>query len=121
MIIGTGITITGTGLGTAEIIDVSPPGRSVKPVDVTHHGSTAMEYIASSLIEGGELKCKIAFEGGLITVGGAASTYTITFPDSGATVWSFSGFVQADAPATPLEDKMVSDVTVKVTGAITAS
>lgn len=121
MIIGTGIVITGAGLGTAEIIDVTPPNRSVNAVDVSHQGSTAMEYLAASLVEGGELRCRIGFEGGLITVGGAASAYTITFPDSGATAWSFSGFVQSDSPSAPLDDKMVSDVVVKVTGAVTSS
>jgi len=121
MIIGTGIEIAfATSAFSAEIIDVTPPNRSRKSVDVTHQSAAAMLYIPGKLVEGGELKLKIGFNPATAApIDGAVEVVSITFPDSAGTIWTFDGFMTGYNPTGTLEDKMTADVTVKVAGAIT--
>lgn len=119
MFIGTGTTITWNG-AIAEVLDVTPPGMSRESVQSSHMGSTvAHTFLPTVLYDAGELSIEMAFlpsfaSAFLATVG----TAVITFPDSGATVWTFEAFATGYEPADPLEDRMTATLTLKVTGAI---
>ena len=120
MDISTGITITFSTGFFAEILDVSPPGSSRESIQTSHMGTTnAHTFTPADLVDWGELVVEMAFNPSTaIPIGGAAETITITFPDSGAAVWTFTGFMTGFEPSAPLEDRMTATATIKVTGAV---
>lgn len=121
MLIATGITISGATSGAfAEVIDVIPPNRSRKSVDVTHQLSTAMEFLPGKLVDGGTCRVKLAYDPTDVPpIDADPEVWTITYADSGDTTEAFTGFLTNMSPSGSLEDKMVCDVDIKVTGAIT--
>lgn len=126
--VGTGLSIAfGTSGFSAYILDVGGPNVSRVAVDTTHYGTTGGKtFRPGDLYDGGEVTLQLAFDPSLsppIFNAEQPETVTITYPtpagqSTGAT-WSFSAFMTEYAPATPLEDKMVVAVTLKVTGSIT--
>ena len=120
MDIGTGIAITFSTGFLAEILDVSPPGASRESIQTSHMGTTsAHTFTPADLVDWGELVVEMAFNPSTaIPIGGAAETITITFPDSGTAVWTFTGFMTGFEPSAPLEDRMTATATIKVTGKV---
>jgi hypothetical protein len=125
--IGTGTTVVfGTSGFSADIIDLTPPGWSRESIDTSHKGTAdnAKTFKGSLLTDYGEMVMECAFNPATtppMTSGNAAETITITFPDSGAATWAFSGFMVGYEPSEPLEDRATVTVTVKVTGKVTIS
>jgi hypothetical protein len=120
---GTGTTVTFAEI-VGELLDVSGPEGKRDIIEVTHMGSTvAKEFIAGSLIDWGEVKLTIAFDGEIPVMSNTVSACTILWglaedPDTRET-WSFDAVMVGFAPKAPLEDKMTADVTLKVAGVIT--
>lgn len=119
--VATGIILTSTEFGSGQIIDVTPPPFTVPAVDVTHQlsPSNAREFIPGRLVDNGQLRCRIIFEGTNLTRATSGVPYVITYPNS-ATAY-FDGFIQEFTPTGVLDDKMTADVAVKVTGPVTTS
>ena len=118
--IATGITIVfGTSGFSAEILDISGPSLARESVETTHQGTIgARTHLPVDLFDAGELSFDIHFNPDTDPpIDQPAEAVTITWP-SGAT-WAFSAFMTADEPATPLEDKMVASITLKISGDIT--
>lgn len=134
------MTVAGIGYGTlfkirtstgpdvyttiGEQVNVTPFGISVDSVDATHEESTgAWREFIPGLKDGGEVSVEIHYvPGGTAEATLLASLRTtkvcrVVFP-SGATA-DFSAFVTEMSAETPLDDKMVMSVTLKVSGAIT--
>lgn len=127
---GTLLKLGGTTI--AGVTNLSGPGLTLETIDVTNHSSTsAYREFVGGLKDGGEIGVDIVFDpaaathknasGGLLYLltTRASGSFSITFPDSGATVWSFTAFVTAFEPGAPVEDAMTASVTLKITGAPT--
>jgi predicted secreted protein len=116
-------TSSGTFTSVGNIRDVTPPGISRDAVEVTHMSSTEKwRAFIGGLKDGGELEFEMTFDPGSTETTAfhsdlntdSAGYYKLVFPDS--TEWGFSGLVTEIGPAAPLDDKMVADVTIKLTG-----
>jgi len=121
MDISTGITITFSTGFFAEILDVSPPGSSRESIQTSHMGTTnnAHTFTPADLVDWGELSVEMAFAPATTPpIASAAEVIVITFPDSGASTWTFTGFMTGFEPSAPLEDRMTASATIKVTGAV---
>jgi len=114
----------------AELIGLSGPGLSMDTVESTHTESAGAnkEYIAG-LKDAGEISADFNFlpanatHQGLITdqENRTLRNFQIVWPDTAGTTWSFSAFVTNYEPASPIEDRMTSSVTLKISGAPTFS
>ena len=124
-----------TGLGTvfakgastiSEVNSITGPNISRDQIDVTSLDSTGgyREFI-TGFRDAGELTLNCNF-----TVAGyddfmdsfsssASDTWTITFDNTEASVFSFDGFVQSVSMGIPLDDKVTMDVTIKLSSVVT--
>lgn len=123
---------SGAGTLIAQVQNISGPGLSLDTEDVTSHDSTgAWEEVVGTILRSGEVSMDIIYDpagathkyaaGGLLhdLVSRTANTYTIVFPDTGATEWVFSALVTGFEPDMPVDGALTATVTLKVTGAIT--
>lgn len=122
MDVGTGITIAfGTSSFTAEVLSINGNDISRTAVDVTHMGSSRMEFMPGDLVDEGSIDLEIGLDPDVQPpISGVAETITITFPipagDSNGATLVFTGFVTDWSFAVPLEDKMTATVTIKSDG-----
>jgi hypothetical protein len=98
---GTLLKINGTTV--AGVTNISGPNLTLETIDVTNHSSTSgwREFVAG-LKDGGEVTFDIVYDpagathmnasSGLLYEldQGTSESFSLTFPDSGATVWSFT-------------------------------
>jgi predicted secreted protein len=132
--IGLGITIAfesstpGTFTTVGSVHDTAPPGVSVDSIDVTEYGHTnGFRRFIPGLADAGEASFSIHYDPELsaytdlytLAAGRTVKNWQITFP-GGAEI-GFSGFITNLQPATPLDDKMTCDFTIKVSGAPTVA
>lgn len=131
------MTVAGIGFGSllkvsiasvwttiGEQADVTPPGVSVDSIDATHEESpgSTREFIPG-LIDSGEVSAEIHYvptgtaEEQLYAMLGTTQLCRNVFP-SGAYA-EYSAFITSMEPETPIDDKMVMSVTMKVTGQVT--
>lgn len=122
---GVGAVFTRDSVAIAEIRNITGPGMTRDFIDVTNLDSTGgfREFIGG-FRDGGELTFSMNF-----TVDGygelladynsdTAQSYELILPDSGATTFSFSGYVtNLPLNITP-DDAMTCDVTIKITGEV---
>jgi len=111
------------------IQSVTGPGISSDTEDVTTHDSTAaFEEHVVTILRTGEVSFDIEYDpaaathkyaaGGLLhdLVSRTAQTYSIVFPDTAGTTWSFSAFVTGFEPDMPHDGALTASVTMKLTG-----
>lgn len=124
-----GTLLKRNGTTVAEVNDISGPGLSRDNIEVTHHQSANRwrEFI-KGLKDGGEVTFSVNYIPTNATHNVAAGmlgdfsnettvdTWSLVFPDTGATTWSFPGFITSWEPAEPIDDKLSADVTIKVSG-----
>lgn len=117
--LGTGTTITIGGSSAAGLLEITGPSSQASLVRSTHLGSTAHEYLGG-LPDFGDFRYTIQMQENAspITVGGAAQEVVITWPDSGATTWTFDAIVQSAEPVARLDEVITISVSMKVTGSI---
>ncbi len=127
---GTLLKIAGTTV--AGVTNIGGPGLTLETIDVTNHSSTSgwREFVGG-LKDGGEISVDIVFDpvaathknasGGLLYLltTRASASFTITFPDTGLTVWTFTAFVTSFEVGAPVADGLTASVTLKITGAPT--
>lgn len=120
MDIGTGTSIAFASGFLAEILSVSGPDASRKSIETSHMGTSSNHtFTPGDLVDRGEMSVEIAFDPETEPpVDDAPSECVITFPDSGATTWTFTGFMTGFSPSTPLEDRMTATCRIKVSGGI---
>ena len=109
----------------AEVIGVGGPNMQRDTVEATHTDSANnyREFI-SGLRDGGEVTLALNHLPGNATQqslrtdydADTAVNYQVIFPDTGASQADFAAFVTAIEPDTPIDDRMVSNVTFKITG-----
>lgn len=121
--IGTGTTITFSSGFFAEILDITGPGAAREAIATSHMGTgSAHTFVPADLVDWGELSVEIAFDPATKPpIRGAVETITITFPNSAASTWAFSGFLTGFEPSDPLEERMTASATIKVTGVVTVT
>lgn len=124
-----GTTIQRDGVEIAEVTNIGGPKLARDSIEVTHHKSPEMwrEKI-KGLKDGGEVSMDLNFMPFNSTHNAAMgllqdfsddqtiSTWTLTFPDSGATTWTFPAFVSGFEPSEPFDDKLSASVTLTVSG-----
>jgi predicted secreted protein len=112
----------------AEVGDISGPGLSMDPIDVTSHSSSEgwREYIAG-LLEAGEISFDINYiptenthklATGLLGdfANKTKRNFQLVFPDAGNTTWSFAALVTGFEPQEPVGDKLAASISLKLTG-----
>lgn len=112
----------------AEVNSIIGPNMTRETIDTTSLNSTAgyREFIAS-FRDAGEVSLEmnftrdtyLAFKADFET--SAAKNYQIVFPDVGETTMEFAGFCTALDSSIPTDDKVTSNVTIKLTSQVTVT
>jgi len=116
------------GTLVAEVRSISGPGITVKMVDVTSHSSSVpWTETVPTLLDAGDLTFEINYipseptqnnSAGLLSflTGRALTAWTLTFPDSGATTFSFNGYVSKFDITAPVDNVLTAKMTISITG-----
>lgn len=110
----------------AQISDVGPPSQSGDSIDATTHDSVGSfrEFVAG-LRDAGDVPLSIvhdpedtASQAKLLEFfnSGEMRTWRVVFPTANNAHWQFSGFVNEFGGETPLDDKIMANCTIKVSG-----
>ena len=123
---GVGAVFKRNSVALAKVRNITGPSKTRDTIDVTSLDSTGgyREFIAG-FRDGGEVSFELIF-----TLPGydvlnddfeseAVQSYSIELPDSNTTTLAFSGYVTSLGMSIPLDDAIMSDVTIKITGQIT--
>lgn len=128
---GTIVVFTSSGF-TAEIEDIKTTGLQRNSIATSHLGTPQpgpnqfanKTFIPSKLTDPGELQMQVHFNPQVVPpINGFPEDIIVTFPlaqgDSTPATWRARGFVTSYDWTVPLEEKMMSSMNVKLTGAIT--
>jgi hypothetical protein len=116
-----------TWVDIAAVRNMEGPALLCETIDSTTHDESAgyRSYI-EGLRDSGDVTMEIAYDPAAAshawlhaTGRGTIKAYRLTFPDTGATTWSFSGLVTSFTPKEPVDGLMTADVTIKVTTNVT--
>ena len=125
---GTGGSITfGTSGFTANISNINWDGIERVSIPTSHLGTTtAHTFIPGDLYDPGEISLDIQFDpDNFPPINSAAETITVNFPlssgGSTAADWEATGFCTGASNVVPLEALMTGTITLKISGAITAT
>ncbi len=134
-VLGIGTKFKRNGVVIAECTSIGLAGNKRDAVDVTNHDSTApvREFIAG-LLDGAnvELTCNFlptnSTQRSMMTDmqnSGSSSTipqtFSITWPNSTLTTWTFTAFVTAVGPVAKVADKLTATFTAHITRSISFS
>jgi predicted secreted protein len=115
----------------AEVQNISGPGLKMETVDVTSHSSTgAWRQKVATLLDAGDVTFDVLFSptapthsqtSGLLRdmKNRTARNFTLTFPNVGATVWTFPAYVTGFEPGEPVDGALTASVTLTISGAPT--
>ena len=120
---GFGTTLS-IGSAITELGDIDGPDMKRNPIDVTHMASdnAAREFIGG-LFDGGEVSVTVNFiktvQATLLTQMSSATiqSCSMVLPSSLGTL-TFSGLVTGLKPKSAIDDRVVADLTVKVSGLV---
>ena len=116
---GTTIAFAVTGF-TANVISINGPNPTRESIDTTHLGtSNDKTFIPAALVDGGDFSMTIQYDPTVtIPINQPAETITIDPAGSGSTL-AFSGFLTGASHSFAVGELMQTDISGKVTGAIT--
>ena len=105
-----------------QLVDITPPNLTRDTFDRTHHQSPKrFREFGAALLDAGEMSLSVQMSGpgGLTSFIEDMTTaevvkYKMVWPD--ATEWLFDGYVIAVTPETPIDDKQMASITIKLTG-----
>ena len=117
----------------AQVQAITGPGLAADTEDVTTHDSTgAFEELVVTVLRTGEVTLDIVYDPVADTHDATATTglayalknklfrqFALTYTNTGATVWTFNGYVTGFEPSMPHDGALTAAVTVKVTNAPT--
>lgn len=121
--LGTGTTLAfGTSTFSVEITNIDWGEQTREAINSSHLGTTNDHtFIPASLVDHGEVSFSYHYDGtddvGSL-IGADAETVTLTDPST-STSNAFSAFCVGHRRTYPLDDKMMGEVRLKITGAIT--
>lgn len=126
---GHGATLTfGTSSYAPKIVSINTPSFTREALATTHLATTGGKtFIPAATVDYGELSFTVQTNpDALPPITGVAETITLTFGDDGGGAtpadWEFSGFITSVGEASITTDEIiVQDITVKVSGTITAT
>lgn len=116
----------------ADIEDITGPSETNTFIDITNHGSSAVERIAS-LNDSGGLDLTISFQPDIASHGAGSSglrgllrnqdkrAMRVKWPTTGSNVDEFNGILSDFNPRAPTADALRADVSVQITGAISST
>jgi predicted secreted protein len=107
----------------ASILEISMPEETADTTETTTMDTAGNHrtYMVT-LLDGGEVSLTLLFDRDDFElfrddyIGRAEQNYEIVLPDSTSTSMEFGGLVTSISVGVPLDDKMVYEVTLKVTG-----
>lgn len=112
----------------SEINSINGPNMSREMIDTTSLDTTGgYRTFVPSFRDGGEviLSCNFDRDNYITFLNDFQSSdisyWQIVFPDTGNTTFEFAAYVSALGQASPLDDKLTMDVTLKISGALTVS
>lgn len=120
-----------TFASVAEVKDIKPFKLKAETKETTHHGSAGgWRTFKATLIEGGECTFKInflpddtthSFSAGLAAdlMNRQQRNYQIILPDTTTSGYQFAAIVTQFDPDGPVDGLLETDVTLKITGAVT--
>lgn len=126
-LIASGSTVGGSFLTIAELRDMTAPPLTRNKIEVSAHGD-ADDYYVAGMRRKGDLQVQLGWNQALAThdettglvkawEDGVTRIFKVTFPDG--TVWLCSGFVTNVGPSMPVDDGLVADATIAMTGKVT--
>jgi predicted secreted protein len=123
---GVGTQFKRNSVAVAEVNSITGPGMTRATIDVTSLDSSGgyREFIPG-FRDGGEISLNMNFsldsydDLKLDYESETVQSYSIVLGDTNATTFSFSGYVTSISLAVPLDDKVTSDVTIKISGTVT--
>ena len=116
------------GVLVAEVRSINGLSLSVKSVDTTSHSSlTPWSRATPTLLDAGDLTFEINYiptdpthnnSSGLLSflTNRTTKSWTLTFPDSGATTWGFDGFISKFDMTAPVDNVLTAKITITATG-----
>lgn len=119
--LGTSVTLDGVTL--AELTNITTPSIRTNFIDVTNHQSpSGFAEVVPGRIDGDEMQIEGNFIGGnasqaALVAANAAHTlnsYVVTFPDTGTTTFSFSGYVSSFGITAPVDGKLGFRASIKM-------
>lgn len=115
--VSTGITVTFSTL-TGELLDVRESGVKTDTVDVTKQNSTTgYREFKAGLKDGGEWTISFHYDpDAVIPAQGTSANLIITWPSGATNKYMATALLTGRSTAAPLGDKMMCDLTFKVTG-----
>jgi predicted secreted protein len=128
---GDGATPTETFTTVAEILNISGPDLSLDLIDVTNMDSPSYyREVLPGFKSAGEIKFDINFmpvnsthnpTSGILADfdGRVKRNWKLVFPDTGATTWSFAGYLTGFSVTSNFDDRLQASVTISITGAPT--
>lgn len=120
-----GTIIKRNGVDVAELLDITPPPLSRKPIETTTHNSDDDSYVVG-IRRKGDLQFMVNWlpsgesthdaTDGLLDAWatGSKDRYDIDFPDG--STWLFSGFVTGIAPKAPVDGAQQANITIRPSG-----
>ena len=119
----TGTTVTFSSGFFAEILSITGPGGTRVSLSTSHMGTVvAHTFTPGDLVDWGSVTLEIQFEPTEDPpIDNAAETMSINWPDSAASVWSFSAFMTGFEPTATLEEIIKGNAEVKVTADLTVT
>ncbi len=123
---GVGTVFKRNSVAVAEVNSISGPNITRGTIDVTSLDSTGgyREFIGG-FRDGGEVTLNMNFtldsydDFKVDIEASTLKTYSIELPDTNTTTFSFSALVTSLGMAVPMDDKVTSDVTLKISGQVT--
>lgn len=109
----------------AQVEAISGPSLSLDTEDVTSHDSpNGWEELVATILRSGEVGLDLYFDPALVghvdlieaMVGRAAEEFTLVFPDTAATQWTFNAFVVGFEPDAPHDGALAASASLKITG-----
>jgi predicted secreted protein len=109
----------------AQVASISGPGLALDTEDVTSHDSTdGWEEVVGTILRSGEVSLDLVFDPAEATqvalhtdmVSRDANTYSLVFPDTANTTWTFDALVTAFEPDAPHDGALTATATLKITG-----
>lgn len=124
-----GTLLKRNGTTIAEVTDISAPELSRDTAEVTHHQSPNMWRERIKILkDAGEVSMSINYIPSNSTHNAATGiladfandttndTWTLVFPDTAGTTWSFAGAVTKHSSKEPIDDRITADITIQVMG-----
>jgi hypothetical protein len=113
----------------AELGDITPPGLSRNEFDATTQNINIDAYVMG-VLRREQLSIPLNWLPGdntqdhltgltALLINNTVTGWRITFPDAAATKWIMSGQMQSMKPKAPVDGKLATDVTMRMSGLMT--